>query len=388
MLRKNRKSNNITNRYKIENITNQNKHLINQIVSVCSRLDETVAYHLKFPKDKTDEIEDIETEEKANGSLQLSIGKHKDKISALMSKMEAFYNLRKIESNENQIKDLTNVLQSVLLENQTLRSIQNKQITAQEEHSNKNENSEESKALQNRIKLMKEDMKYNKHILKGLEAKERHLRSEISFLQGKCTNIQENIEYKKKTQDETVCLKSEIAELEERGKFLDIQVPNEEKIYRNEINKQNNLIDKIKKQNTMLMIQLAEKEQLIRIAEENNINVQVNSKEIEDEITILATAPNVKLIKKVSLKPLEPFTKYKPTRAASSYLKKVIPQKKIETKARTPTQSSNKGKNLRLNMISSNPTNSKTSNKSINKSFNLPKLKDNNDISRIGIHNH
>ncbi len=187
----------------------------------------------------------------------------------MKAKMEGFYNLRKLEGIENDIKSKRDILNSLKYENNVLNNINKNQTKAKAQYEQKFENKNEIKILQEKLRLLKEEYKYSKDVQKTTDMKLKNQNTLINSLEEKCSKIKENIEFKKRSstaQGKTDSYNKE-DDLEEKIKYLELQINNEEKNYKNEMIKQQGIINKISEELTLLNIQLKEKEQEIRINE-------------------------------------------------------------------------------------------------------------------------
>ena len=140
------------------------------------------------------------------------------------------------------------------------------------QYEQKYENKNEVKIVLEKLKILKDEFKYSKDLLKNTENKIKNQNLIILNTEEKCQKIKENIEFKKRNKDIPSLTSNtdddpydNISVYEEQMKFSGLQINNEEKNYKKEINKQQNLIAKINEEITLLNIQLKEKEQEIRI---------------------------------------------------------------------------------------------------------------------------
>lgn len=145
----------------------------------------------------------------------------------------------------------------------------------------KYENKNEVKVLTEKLKILREEFKYSKDLLKSTEGKIKSQNLYILNTEIKCQKIKENIEFKKRNKETPSTatdlinqndipthenlLINNVTGYEEQMKYSEIQINNEEKNYKTEISKQQIQISKMNDEINLLTIQLKEREQDIRI---------------------------------------------------------------------------------------------------------------------------
>lgn len=149
----------------------------------------------------------------------------------------------------------------------------------------KHENKNEVKVLTEKLKILREEFKYSKDLLKSTETKIKSQNLYILNTEIKCQKIKENIEFKKRNKETPAGANSDLIKenlnatateaesvlgpslsaYEEQMKFSEIQIHAEEKNYKTEILRQQAQIAKMTEDISLLTIQLKEKEQDIRI---------------------------------------------------------------------------------------------------------------------------
>jgi len=154
----------------------------------------------------------------------------------------------------------------------------------------KYENKNEVKVLTEKLKILREEFKYSKDLLKSTEAKIKSQNFYILNTEIKCQKIKENIEYKKRNKETQAAFSNKNNNLEsttenmnateaentavgnnsvslyqEQMRFSEIQINAEEKNYKSELARQQAHIAKMTEEISLLTIQLKEKEQDIRI---------------------------------------------------------------------------------------------------------------------------
>jgi hypothetical protein len=206
-------------------------------------------------------------------TIHQKINKYKDSIAALKAKMDGFYNLKKIEERENDIKSKKDQVDSLKYENNVLSNIQKHQTMAKVQYEQKYENKNEVKILQEKLRTLKEEYKYSKDLQKSTEAKLKTQNGIIITIEEKCGKIKENIEFKKRigtsniNKDQYITEDDNLTSLEEKCKFSELQFSNEEKNYKIEVNRQLIVLNKLSEDLSIINIQVKEKEQEIRVNE-------------------------------------------------------------------------------------------------------------------------
>lgn len=103
----------------------------------------------------------------------------------------------RIEQLENDIKSKKDALQNLKNENQVLHNIQKNQQKALNQFSQKYDNKNEIKLLQEKLRSLKEEFKYSKDLYKSTETKLKSQNNTIIIMEEKCKKIREKIEYMK-----------------------------------------------------------------------------------------------------------------------------------------------------------------------------------------------
>jgi len=276
---------------------------------LCKKVEETI--YKQRNDSKNFNTEDCSSNSKADDyiSLQMTINKYKDLTTEIKSKMERFYNLRRIENMENEVKLKKENLQKLKSENSVLNNIYKNQNKAKNEFEEKFENKQQMKILIEKFQNLKEEYRYSKDLQKNSEASLKKLDLKILAVEEKNKKIRDVIELKKKFENLQEKLEDgeDFSKLEDRIKFLEIQVNAEEKKNKSEITKQTSAISKLTDEMAMLNLDIKEKEQQIKINElklketkkiknlTNNLMKKANEKEQPNKKNERAISANFKI---------------------------------------------------------------------------------------------
>lgn len=189
--------------------------------------------------------------------------------------------LYRIDNLENELKTKRDALTTVKYENDVLTNIQKNQNKAKQQFEVKYENKNEVRQIQEKLKTLKEEYKYSKDLLKSTDNKIKTQNSAMAQLEEKNQKIKENIEHKKRQTNNNNNNNNNVLSVntqpdvepdqetifQEKVRFLEIQNANEERNYKNEVQRQSNMISKLNDEINMINIQSNDKEQEIRINE-------------------------------------------------------------------------------------------------------------------------
>jgi hypothetical protein len=149
-----------------------------------------------------------------------------------------------------------------------LNNIQKNHSRAITEYTNKNDTRSELKLLHDKLRIIKEEYRYSRDLLKNTENKLKTQNAILINIEQKCEKIKQNIEYRKNLNEE---LKNENEEhvniYSEKLKLGEMVISNQEKNYKSELIKQKGIINNLNDELSLLTVQLKEKEQEIRINE-------------------------------------------------------------------------------------------------------------------------
>jgi hypothetical protein len=149
-----------------------------------------------------------------------------------------------------------------------LNNIQKNHSRAITEYTNKNDARSELKQLNDKLRIIKEEYRYSRDLLKSTDTKIKTQNATILAIEERCDKIKANIEYKQNTNEE---LKNENEEhvnyYSEKLKLGEMVISGQEKNYKSELIKQKNIINNLNSELAQLTLQIKEKEQDIRINE-------------------------------------------------------------------------------------------------------------------------
>lgn len=124
-------------------------------------------------------------------NYKTAIGNHK-------AKLEGFFNLKKVESIEEEIKRKRELLFNVKYENNVLNNIHKTQQNAIKDYRNKFQNKNEQLVLNDKLRALKEEFKYTKDLQINFQERLKKQNEKILMLEDRCQLIRDNIERKKK----------------------------------------------------------------------------------------------------------------------------------------------------------------------------------------------
>jgi hypothetical protein len=268
----------------------QNNNLKSQLISITQRIEENL-----FSKNRKKEF--ITEDSSINDFLpvQQLINKYKEGIEQMKEKMNCFYNLKRIENLENDIRISKDKLNNMQSEFNVLNNIQKNQNKALTEYTDRNDKKNEVKMLNEKLKILKEEYRYSKDLLKNTENKLKTQNAIFVNLNEKCDKIRDNIEYRQKFKDEVKDQNQEqVILFEDKVKHSEVVVVNQEKLYKNELVKQKTRLTEVNDELILLSIQLKEKEHEIRI-NELKLKELKNIKNYQSEIHSIADSSPQKI---------------------------------------------------------------------------------------------
>jgi hypothetical protein len=243
-----------------------------EIANITRRIEENIINHKRRGETI---VEDYSANEEYLPVQQL-IAKYKEQIDSVKAKMEGFYNVKKyiivvtirIESLENEIKVKREKLHDLQYEFNVLNNIQKNHSRAITEYTNKNDTRNELRLLNDKLKIIKEEYRYSRDLLKNTDNKVRTQNATVLMIEEKCEKIKANIEYKQNVNEELNNENEEHVQLfSEKLKLGEMVISNQEKNYKTELVKQKGTINSLNDELAHLTLQIKEKEQEMRINE-------------------------------------------------------------------------------------------------------------------------
>ena len=208
------------------------------------------------------------------------------------------HDINKINKIESEIKKKVLTLNQLSKEQALLYDLNKKQQESIDDYSSKFTTNKEISEIRNKLNYAKEENHMNREIYKLLKAKIRGQLSKIDVLEKKSKIIQQNIEFQQKKQKKEVEKSINGGENDEEyeqddldclmitEKMLMMEIDDEEKNYKNEINQQkgviNHLMNRIKEIKNEIQLKKNEdeknkKKQLIKNKEKINKNKNIKN---------------------------------------------------------------------------------------------------------------
>jgi hypothetical protein len=293
---------------KIKHMANQNKSLILKIVEICREIEETMNKS-QFDVLQTESHQESKILKYDDfSSLQIQIGKYKEMSLNLKNKMEGFYNLRKVEFIENEIRKKKDNREALQNEHNALSKIYKNQKKANPNYNadDKTDLKPEAKFLQCNLKTLKDDFKYSKEIYKKTEKKIKKQFNKIVQLEEKIRKLEqiqfyvENVKNKKPHDDESEC-----NQMEDKLKTLESQVYVEERQYKSTVVNQLERIANQSEEIERIGVERFEQDQIIRLnklkyQEINRIAYKYSNKKLQERAT--SAKANLKSIRNTNNK--------------------------------------------------------------------------------------
>ena len=218
-----------------------------------------------------------------SGSKINTIKSLKGNVTSIQNNLEKIYDINKINKIESEIKKKISTISQLSEEQKVLLKLMKNQQESIDDYSSKFTINKEIMEIRDKLKYAKEENKMKRETCKILESKIKGQLSKIDVLDKKSKIIQQNIEYEQKKQKKEVEKSIKLGEngdeeegenaeedlesLIEAEKMFILEINDEEKQFKNEINKQKEYISILKD----------------KINEINNRRNEIKQKIIEDE---------------------------------------------------------------------------------------------------------
>ena len=224
-----------------------------------------------------------------NGSKINVIKSLKQNVSLMQNNLETIYDIGKINKIESEIKKKNLTIKNLSKEQKILCDLIQKQQESIEDYSSKFTTNKEISEFRNQLKFAKEENHMSREAFKLLNSKIKGQLSKIDILEKKSKIIRQNIEFQQKKQKKEVensmnagDNEDEIGEESENRddlnylmvteKMLMLEIDEEEKSFKNEINHQNDVIIKlidrineIKERKNAIKLKIKEDERMKKI---------------------------------------------------------------------------------------------------------------------------
>ena len=192
-----------------------------------------------------------------SGSKINTIKSLKGNVTSIQNNLEKIYDINKINKIESEIKKKISTINQLSEEQSVLLKLMKNQQESIDDYSSKFTTNKEIMEVRNKLKFAKEENKMKRETCKLLESKIKGQLSKIDVLEKKSKIIRQNIEYEQKKQKKEVEKSIKLGENgnEEEGenaedleslivaeKMFILEINDEEKQFKNEINKQREYI--------------------------------------------------------------------------------------------------------------------------------------------------
>ena len=292
---------------------NIGKSIKEKLLIICDKIEKIlIEYNYKESKEQdysrqTQDIYNIN-----NGSKINVIKTLKQNVSLIQNNLEKIYDIGKINKIESEIKKKNLTIKNISKEQKVLYDLIKKQQESIEDYSSKFTTNKEISEIRNQLKYEKEENHISREAFRLLNSKIKGQLSKIDVLEKKSKIIRQNIEFQQKKQKKEVEKsinggdnEDELGEENENKDDLDylmvtekmliLEIDEEEKRFKNEINHQNEVIDKlidrinaIKERKNAIKLKKKEEERIKKIKsnknKEKNRNKNQNNKNSRNNI--------------------------------------------------------------------------------------------------------
>ena len=241
---------------------NSNKSIREKLHSICNKIEQILKeYNESKEQDRylkqTQDIYNIN-----NGSKINIIKNLKQNVNLIQNNLEKIYDIGKINKLESEIKKKISILNQLSKEQSLLYNVVRKQQESIDDYSSKFTTNKEISDVRDKLKFAKEENHMNRETYKLLNAKIKGQLSKIDVLDKKSKIIKQNIEFQQRKRKKEVEKsmnggENEDDEEENEGdpndldclilteKMLILEIDEEEKNFKNEINHQYEIINQI-----------------------------------------------------------------------------------------------------------------------------------------------
>ena len=272
-----------------DDIISTNKKLKAQLSEISKQIEEAIEKH-KMNKEQPKIYDNNVDEEdiKKSNEFQSQIGKYKNKIDDINNQLQNNNTYVKAIKDEDEIKDLQRHLVELKKEYDTLMKIKKNQEIGLKELDKKYNSKTELVGVSQKLKNLKDEYKIMKDYNKNLIDKLNKQNKEIIKLQDQCKLIKDNIDAKKNAPETNENIEDEINQLNIQIQQNQKLLKNQERNYLNNINKQNDKINKLDEELNIIKIQIYHKKQeqkinLLKYRELEKLTNEIQQKKIERE---------------------------------------------------------------------------------------------------------
>ena len=289
-----------------KSIIEQRNIIQSQLKFICNKIEDALnTYHIKKLEKEREKEEMNKTgyTQKEIKPVTKEINNYKEQTKKIQDELDNVYNNLNIHQIENDIKEKRILLKEIKKDNLLLKKATKGQEKDINEFNNKNYQIDEIEDLKEKIKKSKDALKITKDFYKEQELKLKEQQTQIDNLDKKKRMIKDNIEFQKKKKikneknkkenekeekekekGENNYEKEDIYTLDDIKLKLAVEIDNEEKKYKEELNNQKILIESFSKDIEILKIKLKSIEQTKRMDELKKKEAQkIKLKEIKQK---------------------------------------------------------------------------------------------------------
>ena len=241
---------------------NINKSIKDKLHFICDKIEQVLKeYHESYEQDRllkqTQDIYNLN-----NGSKINTIKNLKQNVSLIQNNLEKIYDIGKINKIESEIKKKISTLNQLTKEQNLLCNLVQKQQESIDDYSSKFTTNKEISEIRDKLQYAKEENHMNRETYKLYNSKIKGQLSKIDVLDKKSKIIRQNIEFQQRKQKKEVEKSMNGGENEEEyeennmgeneldcllitEKMLMLEIEQEEKNFKSEINLQNEVIEQI-----------------------------------------------------------------------------------------------------------------------------------------------
>ena len=271
-----------------DEIISTNKKLKAQLSEISKQIEEAIEKHKMNKEQPKIYGNNLEENTKKSNEFQNQIGKYKNKIDDINNQLQNNNTYVKAIKDEDEIKDLQRHLVELKKEYDTLMKIKKNQEIGLKELDKKYNSKTELVGVSQKLKNLKDEYKIMKDYNKNLIDKLNKQNKEIIKLQDQCKLIKDNIDAKKNAPETNENIEDEINQLNIQIQQNQKLLKNQERNYLNNINKQNDKINKLDEELNIIKIQIYHKKQeqkinLLKYRELEKLTNEIQQKKIERE---------------------------------------------------------------------------------------------------------
>ena len=258
---------------KLTEIFNKNKK---NLMEICSEIEEHLSklYTSKGKIEDNNKLNKTQNINSYNNSksskeqneLIKKINNYKMKINTAQNELDVLLRLNKVDELENIIQERKRYLEKIKRENSVLKKMKSLQEKDEKEVKDIINKKEELFSVNEKINKMKDEAKIKKDYNHTLSEKIKSQNEQINNLQNKCHLINQNIEYYKKKQIQSIKTNNDS---DNNNEIENLNLNDLKKLYEEKVN---NIVEKQE------MIKIKIKEQNIKIKEIKDFNEVISTK--------------------------------------------------------------------------------------------------------------